>query len=138
MSCFSLCLVFKCVWLNMLKVLPSQPGVGQFTPSNFIAVATATAALCCSMVPPFSRTLILFLFAIGHPEALEDNKNKKRLRETSRSIIYQWHAGNDENSSLKLYMIKRLCSRRKHKTIKCRRKTYLTTVFGLPSREETF
>ena len=50
---------------------PSQPGVGQLTPSNFIAVATATAALCCSIVPPFSSTRILFRFAIGHPEALE-------------------------------------------------------------------
>jgi hypothetical protein len=52
-------------------VIPSQPGVGQLTPSNFIALATTTAALCCSIVPPFSRTLILFLFAIGHPEALQ-------------------------------------------------------------------
>jgi hypothetical protein len=51
--------------------LPSHPGVGQFTPSNFIAVAAATAALCCSIVPPFSNTLILFLFAIGHPDALQ-------------------------------------------------------------------
>lgn len=51
-------------------LLPSHPGVGQLTPSNFIAVATATAALCCSIVPPFSSTLILFLFAMGQPEAL--------------------------------------------------------------------
>lgn len=51
--------------------VPSQPGVGQLTPSNFIAVAAATAALCCSMEPPDSNTLALFLLAIGHPEALE-------------------------------------------------------------------
>lgn len=51
--------------------IPSQPGVGQFTPSNFIAVAAATAALCCSTVPPDSNTRILFLFAMGQPDALQ-------------------------------------------------------------------
>lgn len=51
--------------------IPSQPGVGQFTPSNFIAVAAATAALCCSTVPPDSKILVLFRFAIGHPDALK-------------------------------------------------------------------
>ena len=50
--------------------IPSQPGVGQFTPSNFIAVAAATTALCCSTLPPDSRTLILLRFAIGQPDAL--------------------------------------------------------------------
>jgi hypothetical protein len=50
--------------------VPSQPGVGQFTPSNFMAVAAATAALCCSTVPPFSSTRSLFRLAIGHPDAL--------------------------------------------------------------------
>ena len=56
--------------------VPSQFGVGQLTPSNFMAVATATAALCCSTVPPLSSTLILFRFAIGQPEALKyDKKN---------------------------------------------------------------
>lgn len=50
---------------------PSHPGVGQFTPSNFIAdAAAATAALCCSTVPPLSSTRILLRFAIGHPDAL--------------------------------------------------------------------
>lgn len=50
---------------------PSQPGVGQLTPSNLIAdAAAATAALCCSTVPPLSSTLILLRFAIGQPEAL--------------------------------------------------------------------
>lgn len=52
--------------------VPSQPGVGQLTPSNFMAVAAATAALCCSTVPPFSRTRSLFRFAIGHPDALRN------------------------------------------------------------------
>lgn len=52
--------------------IPSQPGVGQLTPSNFIAVAAATAALCCSTVPPDSSTRSLFLFAIGQPDALEN------------------------------------------------------------------
>lgn len=50
---------------------PSQPGVGQLTPSNLMAeAAAATAALCCSTVPPLSKTRILLRFAIGHPEAL--------------------------------------------------------------------
>jgi len=40
-----------------------------------MAVAAATAALCCSTVPPASRTRILFRLAIGQPEAL---KNKQR------------------------------------------------------------
>lgn len=61
-------------------LLPSQPGVGQLTPSNFIAVATATAALCCSIVPPFSRTLILFRFAIGQPEALEVDEREIQIK----------------------------------------------------------
>lgn len=62
-------------------ISPSHPGVGQLTPSNFIAVATATAALCCSIVPPFSRTLILFRLAMGHPEALQMfQKNAITLR----------------------------------------------------------
>lgn len=51
--------------------IPSHPGVGQFTPSNFMAVAAATAALCCSTVPPDSRTRILLRFAIGQPDALK-------------------------------------------------------------------
>lgn len=50
--------------------VPSQPGVGQLTPSNFMAVAAATAALCCSTVPPFSSTRNLFRLAMGHPDAL--------------------------------------------------------------------
>lgn len=50
---------------------PSQPRVGQLTPSNFIAVAAATAALCCSTVPPDSKTRPLFRFASGQPEALQ-------------------------------------------------------------------
>lgn len=41
-----------------------------YLPSNFMAVAAATAALCCSTVPPASRTRILFRLAIGQPEAL--------------------------------------------------------------------
>lgn len=40
-------------------------------PSNLIAVAAATAALCCSTVPPASKTRILLRLAIGHPEALQ-------------------------------------------------------------------
>lgn len=51
--------------------IPSHPGVGQLTPSNFMAVAAATAALCCSTVPPDSRTRILLRFAMGQPDALE-------------------------------------------------------------------
>lgn len=39
-------------------------------PSNLMAVAAATAALCCSTVPPASRTRILLRLAIGQPEAL--------------------------------------------------------------------
>lgn len=35
-----------------------------------MAVAAATAALCCSTVPPASSTRILLRLAIGHPEAL--------------------------------------------------------------------
>jgi len=42
---------------------------------NFMAVAAATAALCCSTVPPFSRTLILLRLAMGHPEALQQKCN---------------------------------------------------------------
>lgn len=54
---------------------PSHPGVGQFTPSNLIAdAAAATAALCCSTVPPLSSTRILLRFAMGHPEALWESK----------------------------------------------------------------
>ena len=53
--------------------IPSQPGVGQFTPSNFIAVAAATTALCCSTLPPDSKALILLRLAIGQPEALKNN-----------------------------------------------------------------
>lgn len=68
----------------MELLLPSHPGVGQLTPSNFMAVATATAALCCSIVPPFSRTLILFLFAIGQPEALEMKEYRKTLAQLAR------------------------------------------------------
>lgn len=56
--------------------VPSHPRVGQLTPSNFIAVATATAALCCSTVPPFSSTLILLRFAIGQPDALQIDSEK--------------------------------------------------------------
>jgi hypothetical protein len=52
--------------------VPSQPGVGQLTPSNFMAVAAATAALCCSTEPPLSRTRILFRLAMGQPEALQN------------------------------------------------------------------
>lgn len=52
---------------------PSQPGVGQLTPSNLMAeAAAATAALCCSTVPPLSRTRILLRFAIGQPDALKN------------------------------------------------------------------
>lgn len=55
---------------------PSQPGVGQFTPSNLIAeAAAATAALCCSTVPPLSKTRILFRFAIGQPDALKGSES---------------------------------------------------------------
>lgn len=55
---------------------PSQPGVGQLTPSNLMAeAAAATAALCCSTVPPLSNTRILLRFAIGHPEALENTNH---------------------------------------------------------------
>lgn len=60
--------------------------MGQLTPSNFIAVAAATAALCCSIVPPFSRTLILFLFAIGHPEALWRNVNKEERKSKGKKV----------------------------------------------------
>lgn len=54
--------------------MPSHPGVGQFTPSNFIAGA-ATTALCCSTLPPDSRTLIFCLLAIGQPDALQQRFN---------------------------------------------------------------
>lgn len=60
---------------------PSQPGVGQFTPSNLIAdAAAATAALCCSTVPPLSKTRILLRFAIGHPDALLNRKQTQSVR----------------------------------------------------------
>lgn len=36
-----------------------------------MAVAAATAALCCSTVPPDSRTRILLRLAIGQPDALK-------------------------------------------------------------------
>lgn len=35
-------------------------------------VAAAIAALCCSIVPPLSKIRILFLAAIGQPDALEN------------------------------------------------------------------
>jgi hypothetical protein len=37
-----------------------------------MAVAAATAALCCSTEPPLSRTRILFRLAMGQPEALQN------------------------------------------------------------------
>jgi hypothetical protein len=37
-----------------------------------MAVAAATAALCCSTVPPFSSTRNLFRLAMGHPDALRN------------------------------------------------------------------
>lgn len=59
--------------------VPSHPGVGQLTPSNFIAVAAATAALCCSTVPPFSSTRSLFRLAMGHPDALQNGMKFSHL-----------------------------------------------------------
>ena len=69
--------------------VPSQPGVGRLTPSNFMAVAAATAALCCSTVPPFSRTRSLFRFAIGHPDALR-NGMKPDYHIISMLHVIQW------------------------------------------------
>lgn len=55
------------------------PGVGQLTASNFRLVADTTDALCCSRVPPLSRTRILFRFAIGHPDALRTRQRRVNL-----------------------------------------------------------
>lgn len=52
--------------------VPSQPGVGQLIPSNLMEEAVETGVLCCcSIVPPFSKALILFRLAIGQPDALQ-------------------------------------------------------------------
>lgn len=83
----------------MKVLLPSQPGVGQFTPSNFIAVATATAALCCSIVPPFSRTLILLRFAIGQPEALKVTIMKRLSNNCCNKIVGNQKKVTEENTT---------------------------------------
>lgn len=89
---------------------PSQPGVGQLTPSNLMAeAAAATAALCCSTVPPLSSTRILLRFAIGHPEALIiiiSFINFRRLDE----VVSNFVTSNYITSTLRTTVLQRLNS----------------------------
>lgn len=79
--------VYLCVRnVPFMWPVPSQPVVEQCVGSNFIAVAAAMAALCCSIVPPLSRIRNLLRLAIGQPEALHGFRNENTVAANAKSI----------------------------------------------------
>lgn len=51
-----------------------------------MAVAAATAALCCSTVPPASRTRILLRLAMGQPDALHQKSDRSLVKVFTMSV----------------------------------------------------